>query len=105
MLPVLLLLLPFLAAYLLLHCKTDNLSALDRALLNSPVTPPTMRMNMGYWKSTSPFPTACHSLLRLILTGAGLLALNPPRKLWIIDLSFGCSDRTITIHELPSGIV
>ncbi|OJD15444.1 hypothetical protein AJ78_04285 [Emergomyces pasteurianus Ep9510] len=50
-----------------------GLYSLDHAVLNLPsLTPDEMWMNMGYWKNTTSFPSACGALLDKILQTAGL---------------------------------
>ncbi|GAB1316341.1 hypothetical protein MFIFM68171_06551 [Madurella fahalii] len=84
---------------------------LDHWKLNISTPLPSMWMNLGYWKSPSGepirhFDEACASLLREVLSTAGLLkqggksTRSPPQSLAILDLGIGCGDQTCEIVRL-----
>ncbi|KAL4870707.1 hypothetical protein BDV12DRAFT_207413 [Aspergillus spectabilis] len=84
--------------------QETSLYALDHALLNIPLPPPSMWMNMGYWKDTADFPTACASLLDQILITASLLgpdgeAIHHPKKktFRVLDVGIGCGDQSLRV--------
>ncbi|KAL4879746.1 hypothetical protein BJY04DRAFT_219834 [Aspergillus karnatakaensis] len=86
--------------------QETSLYALDHALLNIPLPPPSMWMNMGYWKDTTDFPTACASLLDQVLITAGLLGSNGEaierpanRRLRLLDVGIGCGDQSLRILD------
>ncbi|KFY89311.1 hypothetical protein V500_05785 [Pseudogymnoascus sp. VKM F-4518 (FW-2643)] len=59
-----------------------------------------MWMNMGFWKDTEDFPTACRTLLEEVLKSALVLhdqvsSKNIVNTLSIIDLGFGCGDQSL----------
>ncbi|GES62662.1 hypothetical protein ATEIFO6365_0005080300 [Aspergillus terreus] len=90
----------------LLSLSTPNKStySLDHAILNLPVPPPSMWMNMGYWKDASDLPTACAALLQQVLIAAGLLdpsggpAHHPPQtRFRLVDVGIGCGDQTLEL--------
>ncbi|KAL3479998.1 hypothetical protein BJX99DRAFT_45520 [Aspergillus californicus] len=77
---------------------------LDHAILNTPIPPPSMWMNVGYWKNTDDFPTACAALLDQVLITAGLIdeaggAVNHPpgRRLRLLDVGIGCGDQSLRV--------
>ncbi|KAF2204504.1 hypothetical protein GQ43DRAFT_428875 [Delitschia confertaspora ATCC 74209] len=70
---------------------------LDHGRLNLSMPPPSMWMNMGYWKNTDDLPIACKSLLEEVLSTANLTSTPTPWSL--IDLGFGCGDQTALIAE------
>ncbi|KAK8133325.1 methyltransferase domain-containing protein [Apiospora kogelbergensis] len=90
--------------------RNDRLYSLDHGKLNLELPPRSMWMNMGYWRDTDDFPTACQALLVEVLKKAGLLddtadssapKLRPSLKsLSILDLGFGCGDQTAFLVQL-----
>ncbi|KFY18257.1 hypothetical protein V492_00023 [Pseudogymnoascus sp. VKM F-4246] len=61
-----------------------------------------MWMNMGFWKNTKDFPTACSALLEEVLRSADILqdgisgtTKDLANTLSIIDLGFGCGDQSL----------
>ncbi|KIW00528.1 uncharacterized protein PV09_07886 [Verruconis gallopava] len=79
-----------------------TLYALDHAKLNVCLPPPSLWMNMGYWKNTEDFPTACEALLKEVLKAAKILQELKSKKdepmnvtVSIIDLGFGCGDQCL----------
>lgn len=83
--------------------------SLDHGQLNVQMPPPTMWMNMGYWKDTTDFPTACEALLFEVLKKASLIEdiksdivkLRPSvTNLSILDLGFGCGEQTMSLMRL-----
>ncbi|KAH8648516.1 hypothetical protein BX600DRAFT_475372 [Xylariales sp. PMI_506] len=91
----------------------DVMYGLDHGKLNVQLPPPSMWMNMGYWKETSDFPTACRSLLMEVLKRAGLVTgsvrdgsarlAEATRPLSILDLGYGCGDQTMAVASLAQG--
>ncbi|KAL4921144.1 hypothetical protein BDW62DRAFT_198163 [Aspergillus aurantiobrunneus] len=84
--------------------------ALDHAVLNLPLPPPSMWMNLGYWKDTSDFPTACAALLDQVLITASLLdengnALPHPaeKSLRMVDVGIGCGDQSVRVLGYKRG--
>ncbi|KAL3459271.1 hypothetical protein BJX64DRAFT_206308 [Aspergillus heterothallicus] len=87
--------------------KTESFYGLDHAILNVPFPPPSMWMNMGYWESTTDFPTACAALLDQVLITAGLLdakdggggpVSHPPNKVFrMLDVGIGCGDQSVRV--------
>ncbi|KAF3401584.1 hypothetical protein F1880_010030 [Penicillium rolfsii] len=71
---------------------------LDHALLNVQLPPPTMWMNMGYWKETNDFPEACQALLDQVLQAG--LATDTARSVRILDVGCGCGDQSVHILSL-----
>ncbi|KAL2837672.1 hypothetical protein BJX68DRAFT_249608 [Aspergillus pseudodeflectus] len=83
---------------------TESFYGLDHALLNITLPPPSMWMNLGYWKDTTSFPTACAALLDQVLITAGLLSpdggpLSHPntKTLRMLDVGIGCGDQSVRI--------
>ncbi|KAL4986431.1 hypothetical protein BDW68DRAFT_198021 [Aspergillus falconensis] len=81
-----------------------SLYGLDHAVLNLPLPPPSMWMNLGYWKDTTDFPTACAALLDQILITASLLDENgdaiphpPQKRIRLLDVGIGCGDQSVRI--------
>ncbi|KAL3450840.1 hypothetical protein BJX65DRAFT_304996 [Aspergillus insuetus] len=77
---------------------------LDHALLNITLPPPSMWMNLGYWKDTTSFPTACAALLDQVLITAGLLSPDggplphsSTKTLRMLDVGIGCGDQSLRI--------
>ncbi|OJJ53089.1 hypothetical protein ASPSYDRAFT_62281 [Aspergillus sydowii CBS 593.65] len=77
---------------------------LDHAILNTPIPPPSMWMNLGYWKDTSDFPTACAALLDQVLITASLIDEDgdakphlAQKKLRLLDVGIGCGDQSLRI--------
>lgn len=69
--------------------------ALDHALLNLQLPPPTMWMNMGWWDTTtSTLPEASENLLRRLLQAADI-----PTGSRILDLGFGCGDQSLVLQR------
>ncbi|KAL4940405.1 hypothetical protein BDV06DRAFT_20392 [Aspergillus oleicola] len=75
---------------------------LDHALLNIPLPPPSMWMNLGYWEDTNDFPTACAALLNQVLITAGLLdedgigrKIEEDKKVNLVDVGIGCGDQSV----------
>ncbi|OCK80031.1 hypothetical protein K432DRAFT_353801 [Lepidopterella palustris CBS 459.81] len=61
-----------------------------------------MWMNMGYWKETSDFPTACRALLVEVLQTAEVFMPHhgaAPDIVKFVDLGFGCGDQTIFLEQ------
>ncbi|KAL2836253.1 hypothetical protein BJY01DRAFT_258748 [Aspergillus pseudoustus] len=99
--------------------KTESFYGLDHAVLNLPIPPPSMWMNLGYWKDTTDFPTACAALLDQVLITAGLLDSDdggggggplphPANKSFrMLDVGIGCGDQALRIlgykREMPMG--
>ncbi|RDW59320.1 uncharacterized protein DSM5745_11015 [Aspergillus mulundensis] len=84
--------------------ETSSLYGLDHAALNLPVPPPSMWMNLGYWKDTTDFPTACAALLDQVLITASLLDENgdatshsTEKRLRLLDVGIGCGDQSVRI--------
>ncbi|KAK1139568.1 hypothetical protein N8T08_000641 [Aspergillus melleus] len=82
-----------------------SIYGLDHAVLNTPIPPPSMWMNMGYWKDESDLPDACRALLEQVLIAAGLLdsAGHPvptDRQLRLIDVGIGCGDQSLHMVNL-----
>ncbi|KAI9376550.1 hypothetical protein BJX61DRAFT_325006 [Aspergillus egyptiacus] len=80
------------------------LYGLDHALLNIPIPPPSMWMNLGYWKNTTDFPTACAALLDQVLITANLLDEDggpldhaPIKRFHLLDVGIGCGDQSVRI--------
>ncbi|KAK6860828.1 hypothetical protein PG995_004464 [Apiospora arundinis] len=90
--------------------RNDRLYSLDHGKLNLELPPKSMWMDMGYWRDTEDFPTACQALLIQVLKKAGLLddtGKSPTPKLRknlkslsILDLGFGCGDQTAFLVQL-----
>ncbi|KAL6231788.1 hypothetical protein BDW75DRAFT_243579 [Aspergillus navahoensis] len=81
-----------------------SLYGLDHAVLNLPLPPPSMWMNLGYWKDTTDFPTACAALLDQVLITASLLDQNadaipssPEKRMRLLDVGIGCGDQSLRI--------
>ncbi|KAL4798770.1 hypothetical protein BDV19DRAFT_402132 [Aspergillus venezuelensis] len=74
---------------------------LDHAVLNIPLPPPSMWMNLGYWKDTNDFPTACAALLDQVLITAGLLdedgigRVEDGKNVNLVDVGVGCGDQSL----------
>ncbi|KAL4947362.1 hypothetical protein BDW69DRAFT_117912 [Aspergillus filifer] len=74
---------------------------LDHAVLNIPLPPPSMWMNLGYWEDTKDFPTACAALLDQVLITAGLLdndglsKVEVRKKVNLVDVGIGCGDQSL----------
>ncbi|KAL4782366.1 hypothetical protein BJX76DRAFT_292062 [Aspergillus varians] len=89
--------------------RESSVYGLDHAILNIPIPPPSMWMNLGYWKDTSDFPTACAALLDQVLITAGLLNENgdptshSPEKLRLLDVGIGCGDQSVRILGYKRG--
>ncbi|RMZ81205.1 hypothetical protein DV737_g2701, partial [Chaetothyriales sp. CBS 132003] len=106
-----------------------SIYGLHHGRLNIALPPPTMWMNMGYWKValkfvsadvmlmtilklTSEFPNACRALLEEVLIDAKLLPrqdrssrFKRPHTLTIIDLGFGCGDQTVyLVNEISKNM-
>ncbi|KAJ0414961.1 hypothetical protein BJY00DRAFT_294144 [Aspergillus carlsbadensis] len=82
----------------------ESFYGLDHALLNITLPPPSMWMNLGYWKNTTSFPTACAALLDQVLITAGLLSptgepLPHPSTttLRMLDVGIGCGDQSVRV--------
>ncbi|RDW56383.1 hypothetical protein BP5796_13205 [Coleophoma crateriformis] len=78
----------------------------DHSILNIPLPPQSLWMNMGLWKDTEDFPTACRALLEEVLKSAQVLQdgvsdsnNNLDNTLSIIDLGFGCGDQCLYIKD------
>ncbi|KAJ4407472.1 hypothetical protein N0V82_009913 [Gnomoniopsis sp. IMI 355080] len=81
-----------------------RLYGLDHGRLNITAKPTTMWMNIGFWKDTADFPTACQNLLIETLRHAGLVervavgrgtsTVKAASGVNILDLGFGCGDQT-----------
>ncbi|CAI6330985.1 unnamed protein product [Periconia digitata] len=80
----------------------------DHSVLNIPLPLQSLWMNMGYWKDTDDFPTACRALLEQVLKHAHILpdevsekSTNPNgnQSLSIIDLGYGCGDQSLYIRD------
>ncbi|KAK8064348.1 hypothetical protein PG994_006986 [Apiospora phragmitis] len=90
--------------------RNDRLYSLDHGKLNIELPPKSMWMNMGYWRGTDDFPTACQALLIEVLKKAKLLddtGKSPApklrqglKRLSILDLGFGCGDQTAFLVQL-----
>ncbi|KAK8073155.1 hypothetical protein PG996_006503 [Apiospora saccharicola] len=97
--------------------RNDRLYGLEHGKLNLELPPKSMWMNMGFWRDTDDFPTACQALLVEVLRKAKLLEddntgkgksspTTPPRlrsglkRLSILDLGFGCGDQTAYLVQL-----
>jgi hypothetical protein len=87
--------------------REKRLYGTDHAKFNITMPPPTMWMNMGYWKHTEDFPTACRSLLDEVLQAARILQApeddskeTTSRSLSIIDLGFGCGDQSLHLRNV-----
>ncbi|KAH8811180.1 hypothetical protein F5884DRAFT_267137 [Xylogone sp. PMI_703] len=79
----------------------------DHSILSIPLPPQSMWMNMGFWKDTGDFPTACRALLEEVLKSAQLLQdkvsesnKNIKKTLSIIDLGFGCGDQCLYLKDV-----
>ncbi|RFU24966.1 hypothetical protein B7463_g11372, partial [Scytalidium lignicola] len=79
---------------------------LDQARLNIELPPPTMWMNMGYWKDSNDLPRACEALLQEVLKTGGLLNENGSAisvakacKIRMVDLGFGCGDQSVYLTQ------
>ncbi|KAL4963260.1 uncharacterized protein BDV14DRAFT_202090 [Aspergillus stella-maris] len=74
---------------------------LDHAVLNIPLPPPSMWMNLGYWKDTNDFPIACAALLDQVLITAGLLdeddigRVEDGKRVNLVDVGIGCGDQSL----------
>lgn len=77
---------------------------LEHAVLNQTLPPPTMWMNMGYWKTQiedpRDFPAACKALLEQVVNAAfppdsDNPAVRPDIRL--LDIGFGCGDQTLLL--------
>ncbi|KAL2868473.1 uncharacterized protein BJX67DRAFT_41181 [Aspergillus lucknowensis] len=86
--------------------QQSALYGLDHAILNAPIPPPSMWMNLGYWKDTTDFPTACAALLDQVLITASLLdenggpLLHPETKRFrLLDVGIGCGDQSLRILD------
>ncbi|KAL4929545.1 uncharacterized protein BDV17DRAFT_290555 [Aspergillus undulatus] len=84
--------------------SAEKFYGLDHALLNIPLPPPSMWMNLGYWKDTNDFPTACAALLDQVLITAGLLDANggpigveEGKRLHLVDVGIGCGDQSARV--------
>ncbi|KAK8121588.1 hypothetical protein PG984_010258 [Apiospora sp. TS-2023a] len=96
--------------------RNDRLYGLEHGKLNLELPPKSMWMNMGFWRDTDDFPTACQALLVEVLKKAKLLeddtgkgkspTTTPPKlrsglkRLSILDLGFGCGDQTAYLVQL-----
>ncbi|KAL4767674.1 hypothetical protein BDW60DRAFT_146129 [Aspergillus nidulans var. acristatus] len=90
--------------------SASSVYGLDHAVLNLPVPPPSMWMNLGYWKDTTDFPTACAALLDQVLITASLLDENgdanpqpPEKKIRLLDVGIGCGDQSVRILGYKRG--
>ncbi|KAL2833293.1 hypothetical protein BDW59DRAFT_156795 [Aspergillus cavernicola] len=101
--------------------QNSSLYGLDHAILNIPIPPPSMWMNLGYWKNTNDFPTACATLLDQVLITAGLLdetgngngngsafpvsvQQHPPtRRFRLLDVGIGCGDQSVRVLNYMRG--
>ncbi|KIW00074.1 uncharacterized protein PV09_08416 [Verruconis gallopava] len=76
----------------------------DHAKLNITLPPQTMWMNMGYWKNTEDFPSACRALLEEVLKTAQLMnndsVSNSQSTFSVVDLGFGCGDQTLYFEDV-----
>ncbi|KAI9042589.1 uncharacterized protein KD926_005444 [Aspergillus affinis] len=82
-----------------------SIYGLDHAVLNIPVPPPSMWMNMGYWKNECDLPDACRALLEQVLTAAGLLdstghPVPTDRQFRLVDVGIGCGDQSLHMVNL-----
>ncbi|PVI00770.1 hypothetical protein DM02DRAFT_526324 [Periconia macrospinosa] len=86
---------------------------LDHSVLNIPLPLQSMWMNMGYWKDTDDFPTACRALLERVLSSARIFhdpqesasVKSDASTLSILDLGFGCGDQCLYIrHNLQQEL-
>ncbi|KFY43390.1 hypothetical protein V495_03979 [Pseudogymnoascus sp. VKM F-4514 (FW-929)] len=63
-----------------------------------------MWMNMGFWKDTEDFPTACRALLEEVLKSAQILqdevSSSNSSVINIIDLGFGCGDQCLYFQNV-----
>ncbi|RMJ26987.1 hypothetical protein PHISP_02116, partial [Aspergillus sp. HF37] len=89
------------------------LYGLDHAILNIPLPPQSMWMNMGYWEQETNLPEASRALLDQLLLSAGLFldtdtdtdtdtdpsgdgnGKHSTTTINLIDLGFGCGDQTL----------
>ncbi|KAF2493290.1 hypothetical protein BU16DRAFT_563455 [Lophium mytilinum] len=80
---------------------------LEHGRLNIDLPPKSMWMNMGYWKDTNDFPTACRALLIKVLETADVMRRTPGKDestaLELIDLGFGCGDQTEYLTRQVEG--
>ncbi|PLB54370.1 hypothetical protein P170DRAFT_431999 [Aspergillus steynii IBT 23096] len=91
-----------------------SIYGLDHAVLNIPAPPPSMWMNMGYWKDETNLPGACRALLDQVLIAAGFLdstghPVHTDRQVHLLDVGIGCGDQTMHLvhllkpdHQAPS---
>ncbi|RLM01207.1 hypothetical protein CFD26_107788 [Aspergillus turcosus] len=93
--------------------RDKNLYSLDHAILHVQTPPPSLWMNMGYWKNETTLAGAAQALLDQVLIAAGLLdpgarpAPHPPqRRFNLLDVGIGCGDQSLHLlntMRLPRG--
>ncbi|EAW10114.1 uncharacterized protein ACLA_045790 [Aspergillus clavatus NRRL 1] len=86
--------------------RDENLYSLDHAILHIQVPPPSLWMNMGYWKTETTLSGASQALLTQVLIAARLLSpdghpvAHPPRRrLHLLDVGIGCGDQTLSLIQ------
>ncbi|KAF4448769.1 hypothetical protein F53441_7876 [Fusarium austroafricanum] len=93
--------------------RMSDIYGLGHWKLNITARPPSMWMNVGYWKTQSgepidKFPDACAALLEQVVRTAGLSDDGPSRtaprgSLAVLDLGFGCGDQTWQLAKLAES--
>ncbi|KAF7178637.1 hypothetical protein CNMCM7691_007451 [Aspergillus felis] len=82
--------------------RDKNLYGLDHAILHVQTPPPSMWMNMGYWKDETTLAGAAQALLDQVLIAAGLVDPSgrpvphpPQRRFNLLDVGIGCGDQSL----------
>ncbi|KXJ88614.1 hypothetical protein Micbo1qcDRAFT_151082 [Microdochium bolleyi] len=98
----------------------ESIYGLEHGKLNLALPPPSMWMNMGFWRDVDAddFTGACRALLHAVLEQAGLLDALHDRvsylqsgkqqrilrgslqSISVLDVGFGCGDQTLSLASL-----
>ena len=92
--------------------KGSNVYGLEHGVLNLPLPPSRMWMNLGYWRDQThdpqDFPRACQALLERVLSAA--FSQRQPlhsagTSIHLLDVGFGCGDQTIFLLGAEPRVV